>query len=302
MSDSNTNFTKNQVLNYIEQGGEMLKAAAISASSYIRTRLKEEGLLRKIYTQIKIRPEQLDKSVDSDKPIKIVEKEVDTTAVTLPFRDAPTSEYITGDRYAISFHKVATKKMTKNIYELKTYDNDIRKMLTDNGLKEIQTEEDRTYFGQLDTIVAANPAEQLHAPAGGINKANILDGIKKFQKMTPKVGAGMMVMNNNSLIDVMKNFDLDDVHSLVREFFDQGKVPDSIYGWPLLVTIKDEIVLDNEIYLVSTEDFAGKFYSLEEPTAYMETKDGDTLVWYFWENIGFGIGNTKTVVKMRLTT
>jgi hypothetical protein len=40
------------------------------------------------------------------------------------------------------FHPVTTPEFTKDINELRTYRMDLRQVITDNSLKDIQTEED----------------------------------------------------------------------------------------------------------------------------------------------------------------
>ena len=288
------------VFDHILAGGDFLKSAAYSADDYVRTVLKEDGLTRQMFTAFKITADDLDLSVSSDKPMKIVEKEVDTVATSLPYRDSAPTEYITGDRYAISFHKISTEKLMKNIVELKSQKNDVRKILTDNGLKEIETEEDSTLFGQFDTICAAAPTTQLHAPAGGLTRKNLIDGIIKFQKL--KVLPGYMVMNNNTYMTYIKNLEATDVDGgLTSDVMTGEKKLTHIYEWPLLISIKDDIVLDNIVYLVAKEDYLGKFFVLTEPTSHMKVEEGDTLIWFFWEVIGLGIGNTAAVVKCDFT-
>jgi len=299
--DSNQQLVNEEVLRNIERGGDMTKAAAISATSYIRTVIKEEGLIRKLFTPIKLTQSQIDKSADTDKPIKIVEKEVDTTALSTPFRGAAPAEYISGNKYVVNFHKIETKMLEKEIFELRTYDNDIRKMLTDNGLKEIMSIEDQTFFTIVDAACAAAAATQIHAPGGGVNKDNILDGIKLFQSLSPKVGGGTMVMNDNTYVEIQKNFEYEDVGAIVEDFYTGNTVHTKVCQWPALISIKQNIIADNVIYLFATEDFMGKFFVLEDPTAYMETKKGTMLMWNFWEVIGLGIGNTASFVKIVMT-
>lgn len=277
----------------IEQGFD--KEAAVSATSYIRNILREEGFTRKIFTPIPIADDQLDKALNTDKPRKIIELEPDSKATYVSFRGMSPARYFTGKNYEVLFGKIASERFSKSIFELKTYDNDIRKILSDNAVKDIHGEEDGAFITTVNQIVAANPAEQDIHLAGGFTKNNMAEALKALPKL--KRPTGCVLMNDVTAKEVLKWPDTDIGDAAATDQYYNGLTSGKMLGIRCLFTIKREIVPDNVTYIFSTEDFLGKFFTLLEPTVYIK-HEADMLQFWVYEVLGIGIGNTKSVIKV----
>ena len=133
--------------------GDLQKAAEV-ATDYTRVTLREEGLLRKILPPQTITTAQLDKQLDTDEPVKIVDKEVSQPlSVSVGFATLPKNRIMKGDRYRIDFARIVSPNYIQDIRRLEQYDYDIRNVFKENAVKDHMTVEDVTFFNQVDAIV-----------------------------------------------------------------------------------------------------------------------------------------------------
>ena len=169
-----TQFLNQSFINKIENGME--KEASVAASAFVRQRLREDGFLRKVLPPVSVTAAELDRQI-TEEPIIIVEKEPDSTAATLPFLARAPIRYWKNQRYPVGFQKLSSADFRKSKWELATYRTDIRTILQENSVKDIQTQEDTSFYNNVKAIAAAN--SNVFTVAGGFNKANFLNGVKK---------------------------------------------------------------------------------------------------------------------------
>ena len=75
----NSNFVRK-----IEEG--RVKEAEAAGTTFIRKKMREDSVARKILTPVTLTEDELDRALESDQPQKIVEKEPDSTATYVPFK------------------------------------------------------------------------------------------------------------------------------------------------------------------------------------------------------------------------
>lgn len=275
----------------IEQG--MVKEAEATASSYIRKVLREEGFLRKIMTPIQITDDQIDRDVNTDKPKIIVDKEPDSKATYIPFRGKADNRYYEGDKFEVFFDLIESDHFKKDIFELKTYNNDIRQIIKDNVVKDMQTSEDGRFIQTVNSLIAGTVNEV--TIAGGLTNPNLAEAEKVLARA--KLPNGCMLMNTSTEKELLKfpATSLGDAVASKRHLdgFQEGK----IHGIRTLVTIKRELVPDNVIYFFAPEEFLGKFFVLQDATFYIENK-GHNVDFYSYESIGVGLANVNAVAKV----
>jgi hypothetical protein len=275
----------------IEQG--MIKEAEVSASSYIRKVMREEGFLRKILTPIQITDDQLDRDVNTDKPKVIVDKEPDSKATYIPFRGKADNRYYSGSKFDVFFDVIESDHFHKDIFELKTYNNDIRQIIKDNVVKDIQTTEDGRFIQLVNTLVSGTAQEV--SISGGLTSPNLAEAAKVLARV--KLPNGCMLMNSSTEKEILK-FPATSIGDTVAskrhlDGFQEGKV----HGIRTLVTIKRDLVPDNVVYFFAPEEFLGKFFVLQDATFYIEHK-GHNVMFYTYESIGVGIANVNAVAKV----
>jgi len=138
------------LLDMFEQG--MQKEAQQLVTDFTRMRMREDGFLRKIIPPVEVTNDDLDIQVDTDKPVIVCEREPDSPAAySVPFGETPFNRYILGDRYRVMFQRIMTPKFYKDVSELRTYRMDIRQVLSDNALKDMQAEEDGKFIGTVES-------------------------------------------------------------------------------------------------------------------------------------------------------
>lgn len=294
VKDIPASFINSQFIAKIEQG--MTKEAAVSATSFVRDKLREDAFVRKIFTPMTITDSELNPNLDDDKPMKILEKEPDTTAMHVSFRGMPESEYFTGERYAVKFGKMVSKKMTKSIFELKTYQNDIRQILMDNAAKELGRQEDEGFIATVNTACVANTAEQDLEIGGGFTPVTYAEALKSLEYMAKVKPLGCVLMNSAMGKEFLKWPATSIGDTVASDQYLKGVTTGTVYGIKTIFTIKRDLVPDNVIYLFATEDFIGKFFILQDATVYIKN-EADMLEFFSYSSIGIGIGNSNSFVR-----
>lgn len=289
-------FINERFIDKVEQGGEMLKQAEVNISSFIRDKLREESFARQIITPQTIQADQLDRDAETDKPKKVIDKEPNSRATWVPFRGMPNNNYFTGPRYEIYFGKISSDTFVKSIHELKTYDNDIRQILSDNSIKDIQEQEDSHFISAVDQIVAAAGPSQLldFRTSGGLTRENFLESRKALRRL--RIPLGVSLMTTATAEDILK-WDANDIGDTAQTVqYEKGLVQQTIYGNRVIYTIKNDIVPDGTVYHFGTEAFLGKFFFLQDATVYIK-HERDMIMFDAYEVLGIGIGNDKAMVK-----
>ena len=136
-----------------------VKEAADEGSRFIRSKLRQESFAREILVPIELSPDEIDRDEHTDQPKKIIEKEPDSTATFVTFKGAGQRTFFRGPRYSVFFGKIESQHFMKSKFELLTYQNDIRKILTDNSVKDMADVEDKKFIETIEAALAdAAPA------------------------------------------------------------------------------------------------------------------------------------------------
>lgn len=298
-----------EFLDRIENGGEeALEKCASSTSKMLRTQLREEGFLRKIIPPQTLSNEDLDRVLEHDRPVRIEDMEPNSKhAVSLPFNVSSDAQFFFGRKFAVEFWTIKTPKFKKSIHELRTYNMDLRQVITENALKDIQTEEDGQFINLVDMIVGGTPntpspitgITQFHEISGGITR-QVYPEITKFLEKA-RLNNGVFLMNRSTAKEFNK-WDRNEIGGDLAESIYRGGLKAQgdaeIFGVPHIFTLKDEMVPDNVVYLFTEPNFLGRFYTLQDVVMYVERKE-DQICFGANECIGFSIANLLGVHKVK---
>ena len=293
---------------------DQVKVAQDAATDYTRTNIREESFMFKILPPEKATDDMLDRALDERLQI-IWEIEPDSPgAKWVPLQTVPDAEYITGSRYIIPFARVLTPKFTKDIDELRTTRQDIRKILTDNSIKDALAEIDSKGIGTVNSIVfnAEGPNEpnrvtgkiQWRDFAGPMNRTTFAEA----KKMLPEGSVTMpgkfrlrnyiCLMNDVTAQDWLK-LDRNAVGGdLSQEFFKNGLTTDTFLGVKALFTIKADLVPNDTVYFFAAPEFLGKAFYLTDWTMYMKKEAYFIEMFSYWLG-GFAFGNVAGMAVAR---
>jgi len=288
----------------------MQKVAADNLNAYIRRKERENGIMRSIIDPVTVTPADLDPQVNNEEPAIIFEREPDTTvAVTVPFGSGVDSTEIEGDRFLVTFNTIRSLKKRKSKFQLMTYRNDIRQIITDLDVNELLEHEDRRFFATIDSMLggaantsltAAGSVAMWQTVAGGLTLQSLIDCLQIMPKGSGRFVPATIVMNMVRAMDLL-GWDADDLGPNVREEVGQrGWTQTEILGKRLIITIKRDIVGDNDVYMFAESDKLGKLCVLQEATIYPEVKV-DMVEWCVMECLGMTLAQVTGVAKATLT-
>ena len=290
----------------------MRKDAAQAVNDFTRVKMREDGFWRKILPPVPISNDELDRQVDTDKNVKVIDKEpMSPAAVSIPYGTLPMNKYIRGPRYRVMFDRLATPKFTKDVSELRTYDMDIRQVLSDNAIKDMLAEEDGKAVRALDTmlsngtgtageIVADTGVVQWQEIDGAITRETVADALKVLPSTPCSLEVSTVLVNSIFVKDVMK-WGRDEMGGdLSEEIVRNGFAERNLMGVRWIITIKRDLVADNTMYMFAEPKFLGKFFILEDTTMYIDKK-AYMLEFFAYEEVGSAIGNIGAVARVDFT-
>lgn len=294
-----------------------VKQASAAGTNMIRRRIREEGFTRRILPPVPVTNDDLDRVVQHDRPVIIEDMEpLSKGAKSISFGDSADSETYYGNKFVCVFNPITTPEWTKDINELRTYRMDLRQVITDNSLKDIQTEEDGKFIAGVNTI--CGPVVSGGAPGVG------LGGVQQNHEIVPLDAAtgarfgradyskvlsvledqnlnnGVVLMNRKTAKTFLTFNRTEIGGDLAQDLMKEGLTAlqeAKIFGVKHLFTIKRNLVPDGVIYLFSEPGFLGRFYTLSETTLFVEKKK-DILRSSARETISVTIANLLAVAQV----
>lgn len=305
----------------------LTKEASQAGTDFTRLTLREEGVMRKILPPQMISAADLDKQLNTDKPVKILDKEPSQpVAISVPFGTLPENYYMHGSRYQVTFARLVTPNIVKDVREIEQYDYDIRDLFKNNSIKDLMTAEDIPFFAAVNEIVGATPMAastvtgkiQYHDytsatgnPLGttaGFTRETVVEALKIMSRGYPnpspnfaaiRLQTSVVVMNVNTGREFLK-FGRDEIGGdLSEELFKNGLSETTIFGHKFIFTIKDDLVLDGEMYMFAEPQFLGRSFELEAPTMFVD-KRAFLMEFFCYSCLGASIGNGYAVAKAKL--
>lgn len=276
------------------------KEAADAVNDFTRTKMREDGFWRRIMPPVTITNDQIDRTVWTDKPVKIIDKEPDSpAAISIGFGTLPNNLYIKGPRYMVAFDRIVTPRFTKDVDELRTWIMDIRQVLSDNAIKDMLAEEDSKFLRAVNSVlvgsglvVPTSGTVQFQTISGGITRDSLFDSLKIVPNTPSNLAVDTLLLNNITLMDFCKFGHNEMGGTTSEDIFKNGWSLQTFMGKKLVVTIKKGLVPTSNIYQFADPKYIGKSYELEPTTMYIR-REAYMLEFFAYETIGGGIGHTS---------
>lgn len=277
----------------------MEKQAIDAVNDFTRIKMREDGFERRIMPPLTISNDELDRQVDTDKPVKIIDKEIDNPpAQSIPFATLPSNQYIRGSRYRVTFDRIVTPRFTKDVDELRTYVMDIRQVMSDNAIKDMLAEEDGKFITAVnsamvgaDTVVPASGVPQWITIPGGITRDTMQDAFKVMPKTPWHLEVHTVLINNVTIREIFK-WGRDEMGGdFAQDIVKNGWSETEFMNARWIITIKRDLVPDDTIFMFSDPKFIGKTFLLEDTAMYVK-REAYMLEWFAYETIGGSIGHT----------
>lgn len=282
----------------------MQKRAADTVNDFTRVKMREEGFARRILPPIQISGDELDRQVDTDKPVKVVDKEPDSpAAMMIPYATTPMGRYIRGPRYRVMFARIASPKFNKDVSELRTYHMDIRQVISDNAIKDMLAEEDGKFIYATNALLVGSGSTvpetstiQWKEISGGITRANLAESLKIMPGTPSKLHAATCLTNHITILDILKWHHDEVGGELAQEMLLQGYTERNLFGRRFIITNKTDLVPDNTVMQYAEPKNLGKFYMLEDATMFMKN-EAYMIEFFCYEELGGAIGNVAGVAR-----
>jgi hypothetical protein len=284
----------------------MEKRALDAVVDYTRYRMREEGFYRRILPPVQVSNDDLDQQVDTDKPVKIIEREPDSpAAISIPFNTLPMNLYVRGQKYRVTFDRIVTPRFTKDVDELRTYRMDIRQILSDNAIKDMLAEEDRKFISACnaamgsaaDATVTQSGLVQWETIYGGITRDTLQDAFKILPRTISRLEVGTCLVNNLTIRELMKFGREEMGGDFSQDVFKNGWSEQNFMNARWIISIKQDLVPTDSIFMFADPKFLGKSFILEDTTLYVDRK-AYMLEFFAYETLGGAIGNTNAVARV----
>jgi len=281
-------------VNKVENGH--IKEAQDEGTAFIRSKMRQTSFAREILPPVVLSDDEIDRDEHTDLPKKIVEKEPDSSATFVTFKGTGKRRWFSGERYAVYFGKVESDRFVKNKFELMTYQNDIRKILTDNSVKDMADEEDKKF---IETINAIATGAQHYSPGDGFKAANFTHAFRYLSG--EKIPVGKILMTKKLYYKALELEYAAVGSQIVARHYDDGiESEQKLWGIPVVTTIKSDIIDDTDFYVFGPQEYLGNFFLLQDATLFIK-QEADMIEFWSYSAPGIGIGNTKSVIRVTLT-
>lgn len=295
------------------QDPQMKKEAADKAAEYLKLQIYESGFMGRILPAQSISPMQCDRDPDSPNYQVVIDKEfIDVAAVTTSFRGRSHYDYIETERYAVKFFSIQSPEYSLTEEELRGMRQPIQTLIRHHIAFYIEKKMDEMFIGMCNAAIAASGLE-IDLSAGTEYKLttelltrlrNLIDRQQPqylkpatllctqaqwnqiYTWLQPNTGAGA-----GTGIGMTGGYGTD--------FWRDGYQYDKLGGLRVVITRKNDIVLDNEIYLFTDPEYLGHHFTFNDDRFSIEHQH-NVMRWKGFRTFGAAIGNVNSVAKLKL--
>ena len=270
---------------------------------YIKRRLRERSIIRRILDFDSADESKLQKGTDQEMPYLWGEfQNLSRGAVSLSMKDTADSETFWRDTFRIQFFVISTPEYYKNTFELAGHVQDTVKNLTEDMLLDVEEEEDRRSFAGADECVG--PIDGLGLTGipqnfyfGEFSRETAADADYLFSDR--QMPHGMNVVNQRFAAHWRKLDRSEAGGDMAQKLLfegDKSLKEGNLGNVPYLFTSKNNIVPDNVMYQFATAEFLGCAFEYQKPTMFMEKKKR-MLYFSLEEIIAISFANTEGVIR-----
>jgi hypothetical protein len=269
---------------------------AEAGGAFIRQKLRELSFLRKIIPPVMVTKGDCQRSTQHDGLTKIVDIEPDSQAVPLTWRGEPDMSYVDAPRYEIGFFTISSEEYQKTEQELLAYESPVTKIIEENSVKDIQKVEDTKFLEHVDAALAIS-GNSAAVTDTRVTRNAISQLIKQITGDQLKLDC--ILMTQEDFADVLSWEAVDVGDRVASEITVDGYKYNTMLGYKLITTIKNDIVLPKNIYGFAAPQFFGNFFILNQ-TKFWINKEANLIRWRSWEDIAVGIANINAAARIVL--
>jgi hypothetical protein len=278
---------------------EGLEKLAQAGSSFVRQKIREHSFARKILPPQYVTRAELQRSINHDGLVRIVDKEPDSKAMIVNFRGNGDFNYIEGDRFEIPFFRVTSQDFQKTEEELLAYEMPLTEVIERNSVLDIEAQEDGYFLQTVDAAVSGENSAVggNYASNGAVEKEDMMKlfNVLDANKLKTEVILMDTEMFNRFILYTSETFG----DGLVSEITINGYTHPTLFGRRLVVSNKNDLLKD-KIYAFAAPDYMGRFYILSDVKFWID-KRKNIITFSTWASIGMGLGNTKAVARLDLS-
>jgi hypothetical protein len=284
---------------------EGLNKVAQEGSAFIRSKLREVSFARKVIQPEYVTKADLQRSINHDGLVKIVDIEPDSKAAVVNFRGNPDTNYLQGTRYEIPFFMISSDDFQKTEEELLAYEMPLTEVIERNSVKDIQRIEDSKFISTVDANIGSNTAAVgYETTPSGAHKKSSFETLFNFLD-SQELRAETILMGN-TMFNKLFLWDATSVGDAVgSEVSVNGYSYSTLFGRKLIVSNKVSLLRNtagtsDHIYTFASQEFLGNFFVLNDTKFFIEKKK-NVISFSAYETLGMGIGNTKSMGRLVCT-
>jgi len=302
-----TTLRNEAFLNEVQSGSpQLVKQAQERMTSMVRLMVREGAVDRQVLVPEYITYSDLDRQVDTDVMVKIVDVEPNSPAAfSVGFGSASPMFWIAARRVRATFNRIKTNEALYDVELLGTWEMDIQEVIANNMIRDILAREDGGFFNAVNDFVGAadaiNSVTQSVTYAtiyGGYTRETLQEAAAVMLKSAYRLQPVTVVINTVTARRLMslgrEELGDDSAGRIFREGFSQWKFDN--LNW--VVTSKRHIVADDEMYFFADPRAVGKFYILNDTTTHL-TVDGHDLRFYSSQTYSQVVVNVAGLAKVR---
>ena len=315
MSDNNISAsTVNELFISKLNSPDGIEKVAQEGSAFIRQKLREVSFARKIINPQYVTKLDLQRSVNHDGLVKIVDIEPDSRAMVVNFRGNPDFKYVMGERFEIPFFMVSSEEFQKTEEELLAYEMPLTEVIERNSVLDIQRIEDESFLTTVDAAVSASATISGNYEASGEVGSIPKNKVKElFDVLDGNELRADTLLMDSTMFNRLFLYDATTVGDAVgSEMHVNGYSYATLFGRKLVVSNKvykhdknnagaKVNLLKDKVYAFTSQDFLGQFLVLNDTKFFIE-KRKNIIIFAAYETIGMGIGNTASCGVLNLHT
>jgi len=292
-----------RIVNLIDTG--QVKEAQDVLSSALKNSLKEDSFLDGIIEPVQIGNNDLHPQLDTETPVRIEQRLPDSPgAAAVPFLGGQMALQLQTSRFAVYFYRIQTPAMWADVDKLRTHVYDIRQHYLDQGVKDIGETKDTRFIQACNTIVGtagstvtATGVVQHANISGGITRSSVMEALKTMNDTPNRLEPATCLVNVKFAKDILKWKPSDTSDNISEAQLREGqKALGDMFGYRWLMSIKRDIIPDNQMFMFAGPDYLGRHYVLQEPVMWVKTEP-TKVAFGAYTTLGFTIGNVAGVCK-----